>query len=219
MQYWRNNKKTLIAGGSSTGKTTYYLKQIEREIGNYNHVLVFDFEGEISERTGQRPCLTLPEIRKGMTRPGLMLFDPIRLFGAGKRVAAFNWFTGLLWTILEKLERAKIDETWLFCCDEIQNFIPIGNMTQTMRNIIETGRRYGVDMLTISNRPNAVHNGYRNNLTDIVCFRLMDENAKKFLQDAGLTFNGVERLQVGEYIHFHLDKSGQITRGDMFKKK
>lgn len=183
---------------------------------DYGHVVVFDHQGEFAGRAGVSPALSVGHLGAGIMRGGLVVFDPIELF-PGKVETGFTWFVNWLWSIAYKMERAGMEDTFLFCCDEIQTFCRPGALPQALKNIIECGRRYGLDMYCISNRPNQVHECLRTNLTDIYAFRLLDNNAKRFLDDAGVNYEGVERLNVGEYFHYDLNANTK-TPGKVFKK-
>jgi hypothetical protein len=68
-----------------------------------------------------------------------------------------------------------------------------------LKQILERGRRRGIDTLLVTQQPNVVHNRVRNQITEVVAFSQADENAVKFLEDLGFDGQEIRSLGAGEW--------------------
>ena len=204
MNYAHESQKVLVTGASGSGKTTYFLSRIRDwrafDGAKLKQLYVFDHEGEFSRKTGIRPAQT-PRDFGGR----VIAFDPSLMF-RGRFAEAFAFFCDFAFEHSTRFDGAK-----LFCCDELQKFIgtSASEIPQELKNILETGRRYELDFMAISQAPNLIHNRVKNQLSEIVAFQLIEENAAKFVESFGFS---TQMLLPGEFMRFKT-KTGELFSG------
>ena len=73
-----------------------------------------------------------------------------------------------------------------------------------------------MDVIAISQSPNRIHNGIRNQLTRVFTFRQSDANAITYLAENGFDAEKIRALQRGEYLWANLDSGETGTGGAPF---
>ncbi len=206
MQLSHRPSKLLITGESGSGKSTYFT----RYVGHAPHrfKFIFDHEGEFAYRLGLTPAATDDELLAALPG-GWVLFDPSELF-PGDTPAAFNFFCEWCFGVSTELPGQK-----LFACDELQQLVGTAGCPWEFCLLYETGRRYGVDVVLISQQPNLIHNRIRNPLSEVVTFAQMDPNAMDFLLSWRFDENAVRALRPGEFLACQ-KRSWTVTRGRVF---
>lgn len=201
MNFAHKSRKVLITGGSGTGKTTYFLALVQ---GWKAQQFIFDHEGEFSHRTKTRPCVRVNDFKGPV-----ICFDPAWCF-PGKTPEAFSFFCDFAFTYATKKKGKKV-----FCCDELQKLIGTSKdeIPPELCTILETGRRYELDFCAISQSPNLIHTRVRNQLTEIVCFRQIDERATRFVESLGIV--SPQTLKPGEFVRLDVN-TGKQTKGKVF---
>ncbi len=197
--------KLLITGRSGTGKSTYWTRYVCQAPHRYK--FLFDHEGEFSYRLGLPACLTDQDLLAAVPG-GWILFDPVELF-PGDTPAGFDYFCEWSFQVSTVLPGEK-----LFACDELQKLIGTNACPWEFCLLYETGRRYGIDTVLISQQPNLIHNRIRNPLTEVITFQQMDGNAMEFLESYQFDAGQVRSLAPGEFICRQV--SGAETRGRVF---
>jgi hypothetical protein len=81
--------------------------------------------------------------------------------------------------------------------------------------LTETGRRYGLDTILISQQPNLIHNRIRNQLMEVVTFCQVDGQAMVFSEENGFEDDQVRGLVPGQFLVRNLS-SGATAAGRMF---
>lgn len=199
--------KLLVCGNSGTGKTTFSLRYL---VGtDAARVFVFDHEGEIWQRLGVRPALTFEELKTSLLEDRIVIFDPAVEF-PGDKPGAFAYFCELCFQLSQTFAGRK-----LLVTDEIQKFTDTDNVDASFATVLETGRRAELDLLAITRAPNLLHNRVRNELTEVVSFRLIDPRAGEFLRVVGLDLEQVRQLPRGHYLARDLD-TGVVSAGRVF---
>jgi len=66
--------------------------------------------------------------------------------------------------------------------------------------VVETGRKYELDFLAISQQMNLIHNRLRNQLTEIVTFRQEDKLIIDALEERGFEESALRALKKGEFL-------------------
>ena len=79
-------------------------------------------------------------------------------------------------------------------------FSSTGQISWELSCVIETGRKYGLDFLAISQQYNLLHNRVRNQATEMVVFRQTDKLILKALEEKGFNPEEIELLKDGQYI-------------------
>lgn len=206
MQLTHHPTKILVTGRSGVGKSTYWTRYLLG--GPHRFKFVFDHEGELAYRL-RALAATSPEQLAAATADGWAIFDPAAMF-PGRLAAGFGYFSELSFHLAARLPGQK-----LFACDELQKLVNTSQLDLGLALVLETGRRYGLDCLMVAQQPNLIHNRIRNQLTEVVSFQQMDDNALDYLRQAGFDPDALRALRPGQFIARNL-QSGAATRGAVF---
>ncbi|MFO1487969.1 MAG: type IV secretion system DNA-binding domain-containing protein [Verrucomicrobiota bacterium] len=205
-------KRELVTGASGTGKTTFFEKLLRGEKARLK--LVFDHQGEFSDRFNLPAVVDFEGLYKAVSIGGWVVFDPIKLINSvdseGRRLGiagAFDVFCEQVFMFATETPGRKI-----LICDELQKVTDTNKGGDHFLNCLETGRRYELDFMGISQAPNLIHNRVRNQLTKIFAFRLTDVNALRFLKDNSFDDQKIRNLPNGKYVWRNLN-SGEAGEG------
>jgi hypothetical protein len=201
--------KILVTGNSGCGKSTFYTRYLLNAPQQFK--FVYDHEGEFGYRNGL-PTAKQPDELLAAVEKKWVIFDPVEMF-PGRTLEGFEFFTEWTFNLSEKLPGTK-----LFACDELQTIVDVHDTPPGLRLILETGRRQGIDTILVTQQPNIVHNRIRNQLTEVVAFSQVDENAVKFLESLGFDGEEIRQLSPGKFVLFDLRRR-RWQRGDVFAKK
>jgi len=182
-----------IFGASGNGKTTFAENFLRRARARVR--FVFDAEGEFCQRFGVSPCRSGSEIDAAvLSRSPFVCFDPHSLF-PGELESALPWFCEVVLAWSARLPGRKF-----FVVDELGRYVTTANLPKSLKVLVQTGRRYGVDGVFIAQQPNELHNAVRVQLSEIVCFQLTDATALEFPARFGVDPKKVRALRPFEYI-------------------
>ena len=196
--------KRLITGTSGTGKTTLWAQLLKREPATRK--FIYDHQGEFAMRFGVPAIYDLETLIQRTALGGYIVFDPVELF-PGRSDAGFAFFCDFVFSSAQCVGGRK-----LFCCDELQKLTSNKDEPAELLALLDTGRRFQVDCLFISQAPNRIHNGIRNQLTYVYTFRQSDENAIKYLAQNGFAEDTIRSLPNGKYCWRSFD-SGENGEG------
>jgi hypothetical protein len=188
------------------GKSTYFSRVLSHHPSQWK--FIFDHEGELQHRLGLS-AVTEPSELSGAVEGRWVVFDSSKVW-PGRTFEAFDFFCDWVFEVSQQLRGPK-----LFCCDELQKLTDTRQVSLPFSTLLETGRRYEIDGLMVSQAPNLLHNRIRNQLTELVTFAHLDSNAIAFLEDVGLKAQDVRELSPGQFIALNLS-SGGSTRGAVF---
>jgi hypothetical protein len=82
-------------------------------------------------------------------------------------------------------------------------------------DVLEFGRRDGLDVVIASQAPNLLHNRIRNQLTECAAFRLIDQRAAQWLEPLGYDLDNLAHLRPGQYLYRNLE-TGFALPGRVF---
>lgn len=205
MEYLHRPRRLLVTGRSGTGKTEYFIRWIEAILGDYVRIHIYDHEGEFAGRTGNPPVSTAEQLAK----PGhIQCFDYSVLY-PGELQAGLEFYADYVFVCAQQFRGQS-----LFCCDEMQKLMSTDDLSHDLACVIETGRRYEVDTVFVSQQINLLHNRVRNQVTEVVTFRQNDERAIGWLEDFGFDQAAIRGLANGEFI-CRTDQ-GEIRTGNIF---
>lgn len=203
MNILRKASHVFVAGKSGKGKTTFAERYL---IGSHHdRVFIFDHQGEFSLRLKCPTVRSFGEMRDALQSQRVLCYDFAQDAEANGMADSFDDFCAEVFSICKfYLEPHKVES--LLVCDEIQKVTGPYGIPEPFRNVIETGRRYNLDTLTMSQQPNAVHNSLRNQVTEMVLFNLGDENSLKFARERGLDPDDVLLLPDLHYNWYQMDR-------------
>ena len=197
--------KILITGASGTGKSTYWTRCLLGFPARYK--FVYDHEGELAARLGVPSLAGLPELAESTAR-GWAIFDPHRLF-PGRIEEGFAFFCDFAFAAGQRLAGRK-----LFACDELQCLVDTQSLSDELRLILQTGRRYQIDFLGIAQQPNEIHNRVRAQFTEVVSFLQTEALAIDWLARFGFDGEALRHLAPGEFVA--RTRRGTEARGRVF---
>lgn len=208
MNILRKASHVFVAGKSGKGKTSY----AERYIVGSHHdrVFIFDHQGEFQHRLHVEPVIDFSELWERAAKERILCFD-FSLHFPGELEDTFDQFCATVFELSRYyLQPAEIET--LFVCDEIQKVTGPFNAPKPLKDIMQTGRRYALDSLTMSQAPNEVHNTLRNQITELVLFNLVEENSLKFAANLGIDVSQVLELPDLTYNWYNLASGEQRLR-------
>ena len=180
-----------IFGASGTGKTTYALKFVTH--AQARTVFLFDAEGEFSQRLQVAPARTVYELDQAIAS-GWVCFDPHIMF-PGELESALEYFSKLTLRAAAMLPGRK-----LFVVDELGQYVGGSTIPKPLKKLVQSGRRSGVDGVFMAQQPNDLHNTIRCQLSEVVCFQLIDDTALEFPKKFGFDIEAVRALKPFEFI-------------------
>ena len=205
MNIIRKASHVLVCGMSGMGKTGYGERYI---IGSHHgRVFIFDHQAEFFIRLNLRPVVKFEHIRRRAETERIVCYDYSYDF-PGNLEDAFDLFCDEVFDLNKTyLEPQKVES--LLVCDEIQKVCTPNECPQPLKNILQTGRRFNVDTLSLSQQPNRIHNEQRVQVTELVMFHLNDENSLKFTKNCGLDTEPIQRLKPLQY-RWHNMLTGEV---------
>lgn len=183
-------RRVLVLGTTGTGKTTLATRLI------YSHpaplVLVYDWQGgEFAERLGAKLAHSRHELAAAI-KSG----DRICCYaGAGDQATPeevatdFDWFCSMAFELAGETPGRK-----LIVIDECQDLIDPWNLPPALGSLLSKGRRRLVDTCMIGSAANALQSTARNQVTELYCFRSVDENALKYPGSLGIDTDTIRDL-------------------------
>jgi len=200
MNWHHKRSATLITGQSGSGKSTLFLARLTSYAAAWK--LVFDAEGEAAHKLRVPAVKTVAGLVNAVAAQRLIVFDPSELFRR-RLPEGFDFFCQWAWHVSEALPGVK-----LLACDEIKRFLPPGRpIGPGLRDVMDTGRRRGLDVLFATHTLGCVNWEVRGQLTDVVTFRQSDGLPLEWLEspEIGIPRSEVIALPVpGGYIHKNL---------------
>ena len=191
-----------VFGGSGTGKTTYALKFVAST--NARCVFLYDAEGEFSSRMQLQPARTPAELDAAI-RAGWVCFDPHVMF-SGNLEAGLVYLSRLAMEASKRMPGRKF-----IVVDELGWYVTGNSIPFPLKQVVQSGRRHGLDGVFIGQQPNELHNTIRCQLTEVVCFQLTDDTALEFPRKFGFDPEAIRALKPYEFIC--RNNRGAETRG------
>jgi hypothetical protein len=213
MNWQHRPTKLLITGKSGSGKTEYYIRYVKAVRSRYGQILIYDHEAEFSHRTGEQSFQTVEELQE--YKGGVQCYDYAQMY-PGCMGTGLEFYSDYTFQIGQSSKRPT-----LFCCDEMQKLIETDCLPTEISCVVETGRRYQIDTLFVSQQPNLLHNRLRNQVTEVVTFQHVEPRALDWLEDYGFQPDEVRGLAVGDYIcrtDQGIERRGNIFQGRLSDK-
>jgi hypothetical protein len=185
------------------GKTTFGLRYVN---GSPHHrVFVFDPEQEFAARfqvPDEQIARSIESVFEIAERRRIVVYDP-QVEYPGQNAEAFDEFCQVVFEIARDGFCPRGIAS-LMVTDELQKYVNNVFAPQSFRTILETGRRQMLDTFSMSRSPNRLHPGIREEFTELVLFRLDDENSLKFAQGVGADVAQVQALNPHEYLYYNV---------------
>lgn len=195
MDIMRKASHILVCGKSGMGKSTYGLRYIIAS--HHDRIFIFDHQSEYSLRLKLEPVYTFEEMRKKAATDRIVIFD-FTLNYPGQLAESFDEFNNEVFDMARNYLEPQNIET-LYVCDELGKIVPVQDAPMSLKTIYQTGRRYKLDSLTLSQQPNRLHNEVREQITELTLFRLDDENSLKFVKNMGKDTEIIKELEPLHY--------------------
>ena len=187
-----------IFGQSGSGKSTFashYAANAQADARFF-----WDPEGEWSDRFKQRPATSKEAMLAQLRSTGWVFYDYADMFE--------NGIQGLSYFCAWAMEMALyVPGASLVLIDELDEFCSGHQCPRELAILIKRGRRRQVNTVFCSNAPNLLPGVARNNFSEVVAYKLQDENALEFLKRFG--FDAGEVCALGEHEFTARDRNGR----------
>lgn len=200
MDYLHKPRRLIVTGRSGTGKTEFFVRYVKAVKQDYERVFIFDHEAEFADRTGEQTVTTSEELQAfangdSRTRRIIQCYDYSQMY-PGDLQTGLEFYADYCFSIAKAGTNGKS----LFCCDEMQRLISTDDISHELACLTETGRRYRVDTVFLSQQVNLLHNRLRNQVTEVCTFQQNDSRAIKWLEEFGISEEEIRALGEHEFI-------------------
>lgn len=199
MNISRKAKHLAIVGRSGTGKTTLAITQILGQ--SHDRVIIADHEGEFAERLRVPLNDNWPDFYDAVEKQRVVCLD-ITEINPGETLESFDRLTAVVLELAKTTFDPK-NLTVLFVIDEVQKYTSTAAVTVNFKTLVETGRKWGVDTLCISQRPNKIHGDLLEQFTEIFFFQLKNPRSHLFGEYYGVTAEEQMSLEEGEFLYLN----------------
>lgn len=185
------------------GKTTWSIRYINGSA--HDRVFIFDHQNEFALRFQIPPAkvATDPESFVRLLETERVVPFDFTIHWGGYKEEAFAMFCDLCFDVM-KTGLEPQGKEGLFVCDELQQFVNSAQSPVEFKQIMETGRRYNLDTLSLSRAPNRLNVATREEFTELIMFRMDDENSLKFAASVGADVELIAKLQPHEYVYYNV---------------
>jgi len=205
-----------VFGPQGSGKTRLALTLLVNQPAKVR--FLFDYEGEFSARLNLPACST-PEEMAAALETGWVCYNPHVMFppkpkarksDPSQNQLAFEFFCRFVFKYSEAMDGKKI-----VVVDELQYHITPHCVPESLRDIVQRGRRRGINCIFISQQPNGIHNLIQEQLTEVFCFQLVTDNSMAFIRE--FRFDPEEIFKLGLHEWICRDKRGNVSRSGAVK--
>lgn len=219
MRWGHQSNKLIITGVSGTGKSTY----AERFLVNayrreYNTLFIYDWQGEFSQRLRVAPCLSIEQLEL-KAKEGIVCFDPSQEF-EGQAYEGLQFFADWSFQVSKLADMRSHPDLAryprMLVVDEMQLLTGTAGIPHEVQTVTETGRRWGLDFLLISQQINQLHNTLRNQATEVVTFRHEDRYILDVMEELGFDRQQVSTLTNPGGFLCRDRRRSKTTQGNLF---
>lgn len=203
MDFDHRPQKRLIFGMSGTGKTTLFL----RLLANSGHrwKFVFDADLEAARKLHWQAASTIEGLAWLYDHEKPVMYWPGRMYPADYE-AGLDFFCRFTLNLARSRRGAK-----LFAADELQEVTEPGpgGIPDSLREMLNVGRREEIDFLLAAQSANDVHSRIRRQLTELYVFRAADSDTPAFQRLAKM---GIDAAEVQSLPHPSQGRVGYLYR-------
>lgn len=211
MNIARKARHLGIVGQSGTGKTTAAIRYI---LGSHHaRIAVADHEGEFAHRLNVPLNLSWETFYDALQVQRICCFD-ITEISPGFSNETFDLFCQSVLELNKDVFEPKGMET-LLVIDEVQKYTTSHKVPEHFKACLETGRKWNLDTLSLSQRPNGIHGDIREQFTEVFIFRMNDPLSHEFGEYFGIAGADQSALKDGEFIHLNR-KTGTRRAGSLW---
>jgi hypothetical protein len=164
-------KRSLILGVSGSGKTFYFMNEVLPQL---KRVIIFDPEEEFAELPGYKVFEKLDAVNKYLTENWKNDFKIV--FVPRYNLAAYqlDQLSKIVWFMQEAYKIGKLDKRISLVVDELQISFPLHPNTDYhwFPQLIGRGRKRGVNLIGITQRPAKIGPDFRGNLDRLISLKL-----------------------------------------------
>lgn len=213
MNIGRKARHLCIVGRSGTGKTTCGIRYLLPS--HHDRIVVADHEGEFAVRLGVPLNQSWEEFYDALERQRVTCLD-ITEVSPGDTAGAFDRMSETVLDLCKTVFEPKGMET-LLVIDEVQKYTTAHTVPPNFLSALETGRKWNLDTLSLSQRPNGINTALREQFTEIFFFRMTERRSHEFGEYYGLTAEEQSGLDDGEFIYLNM-RTGERRQDRLWPK-
>lgn len=211
MNIARKARHLAFVGRSGTGKSTGALAYLLGSV--HDRVIIADHEGEFAHRLGLPLADNFGDFYAALEKQRVVCLD-ITEVSPGHTDETFDELSRQTLDLAKSVFDPKGMQV-LFVIDEVQKYTSAHQVPENFKALLETGRKWGVDTLSISQRPNRLHGDLLEQFTELFFFRLINQRSQQFGDYYGVTPEEQAALNPGEYIYLN-QTTGRRGEGKIF---
>jgi hypothetical protein len=169
-------------------------------------VFIYDWqEGEISKRLGIDATGDRAELqRKISAGDRIIAYDPGDELSEEEQQEDFAW-----WCKMVREVSGLVPGRKLAIVDESQDLMTTQRIPIELYRLLARGRRREIDTVLIASAANAIHGKGRNQVSELFCFKCVDDNALDYPVSLKMDGEKIQALEKGHFLHKSLE-TGKI---------
>jgi hypothetical protein len=191
-------RRIVVMGTTRTGKTTLAARLAHSHPAPL--VLIFDWQGgEFASRLGEKVASTREELAAQIdSGRRVICYYPYHIpeKNIEEWAEEFDWFSAMVFELAGKTPGRK-----LFVIDEAQDVMDPWNVPDGLSAILTKGGRRMIDTCVLSRSGNAINTVGRDQVNEVYCFRLTDDNSLKYPKALGMDPEEVKTLKDTHFIY------------------
>lgn len=202
-------RSVVIAGKSSSGKTTFAFRYLEKTPALCR--FIFDDQGQASARLKVPLASSRAELERALSMRWV-LFNPHVMF-PGDLHGAFKFFCQ--WTFAACKRGPGRKQVFL---DEVWRMVSPTSIPSEFAVLIQMGRVEGIEVITATQRPHKLNEAILGQAVELVCFRNEHRLALKAIADLDIDdpeLKKIKNLPLGSFRSYNL-QTGKIVSGKIF---
>lgn len=205
----RSGRRCAIFGKSGSGKS-YFAKEM---IAGIDRIICFDPEDEYGSLTGFVRIEGIEKLQAYLKQHWRGAFRVAYVPVVQREEIELHNVSMLVMAMQAPFKDGKFDRKVTLLADELNTSFPLNPRPENngFANICSRGRKRGVNLIGISQRPAEVGMRFRGNLDELRCFRLATPHDVKAVDETPMGAGQVGKLLAGdlpEYAHIECSDAG-----------